>query len=187
LSGALVGRQTLASGSQDEKLATAVLASVRQALRSFERVSDRNMLDGGRLAKEIKFIADWIMFFRSLGGWPRYYDQLLRVARIVPADDPVSEASAAMIRADSTRNATEILARPETKAALILRGSIISLLPKFGFISHSAYPQNIFFHYGALGPGLAREDLVIGQLVEFELELRDDERFRAVNLAPRPS
>lgn len=183
LSGVAVGRQTIVTGVQDQKLAIAVLASLRQALKAFERVNDRSALDDERLAKEIRFVEEWITFFRSLSEWPRFYAQLVRVAQLVPPGHPVAEASAAMTRADVKRSESEIFARAETKTTLALRGAIRSLRETYGFVTHSKYPQGVFFHYGSLAPGFPREQLSVGQPVEFELELQADGRFRAIRIS----
>lgn len=185
LAGVAVGRQTILTGSQDRKLAEAVLASLGQALRAFEQVGDRTLLDGERLAKEIRFIADWISFFRALDGWGRFQPRVVRVSQLVGGDHSVAKASEVMTKADLSRSSAERFASSTTERALVLQGTVGSLKESFGFISHPKYPQGIFFHFGALAAGLEKAQLTIGKEVEFELELQPDRRLRAVRVAAR--
>lgn len=183
LSGVAVGRQTIVAGSQDQRLAAAVLAALRQALRAFERAGDRDSLDCERLAREIKFTSDWITFFRSIDDWSRFHTQLVRAAGLVEQDHPVAKASAVMTRADRSRSHTESLARPDASSALVLRGAVHALRAGYGFVSHERYPQGVFFHFGSLASGLTAGELEVGVPVDFELEVQDDGRWRAVRVA----
>jgi len=185
LSGAAVGRQMIAAGTQDRKLAAAVLASVTQAMRAFELVVDKTALDEGRLGKEIRSVADWINFYKSLDEWGRFHARLVRISSLVSAGGPVAKASAMMTRAEASRAASEQFAQPDHPAGLVLVGTVKALQPRFGFISHPRYPQDIFFHYGALATGLTKADFAVGQQVVFELEMAPGGRVRADRVALR--
>jgi len=187
LSGAAVGRQLILTGVQDQKLAASVLASMQQALKAIERINDASALDHQLLANELRFVAEWISLFRAVNGWSRFYEQLLRVGQTFPTNSPLSEVLITLTRADRSRSDSDSFASFSTKTTLVLRGTVDRLRETFGFIGHAKYPQGIFFHYRSLVQGLVLEDLVVGQKVEFELQLQPDGRYQGVRVAPQVS
>lgn len=184
LSGVAVGRQTILGGSQDTRLVAAVLDSLRQALKGYERATDKASLDADRLAKEVRFVADWITLFRSTREWPHFHTAIVRLNQQLPAGHPVAEAAAAMTRADASRFEVGRLGGTNSDIPLVLRGSIKTLMSGYGFVAHSKYPQGLFFHFTTLANGVYGGDLFVGQSVEFELELQEDGRSRAIRVVP---
>jgi Tfp pilus assembly protein PilF len=184
LSGVAVGRQIISTGVQDQKLASSVLSSMQQALKAIERISDVGALDQGRLANELRFIAEWVSLFRIVSGWSRFYEQLLRVGQMFPMNSPVAEVLTVLVRADRSRVESDSFASTSTNTALVLRGAIKTLRDNYGFIDHSKYPQGIFFHSDSLAPGVTKASLFVGQQMEFQLQLQSDGRYRGVDVAP---
>ncbi len=69
----------------------------------------------------------------------------------------------------------ELLSEEEAYApppGTVLTGTVCTLKDGFGFISCKEYPNNVFFHFSAV-EGVQFEDLVEGDSVDFNIELRD--------------
>lgn len=66
-----------------------------------------------------------------------------------------------------------------------LVGMVCNLKPKYGFIQHPMYPENVFFHESAVSSELRFDTLMVGAKVAFEV-YEEQDRIKAswVGVAP---
>ncbi|MEX5296942.1 NB-ARC domain-containing protein [Kocuria sp. CPCC 205268] len=58
-------------------------------------------------------------------------------------------------------------------------GQILSLHGSFGFVAHPNFPTNVFFPYSSLDDSVNANELQVGDVVQFDVEVADDGRLRA--------
>lgn len=182
ISGASIGHQFISSGNQDQKLAGSVLEAIRLAARARQLVADDHLADPKKLTKELVFVSEWISIFRTTRDWDRFTGRIRELMRAENVDAELKAAAALVTQADSRRQQRDRFADSATSTTLVLRGQIINLHPTYGFISHQMYPQGVFFHFGSLRAGQDKTSLVVGDTVEFELEVQPDGKNRAVDV-----
>ena len=141
-------------------------------------------MDHDRLATELQYILDCVLIFRSTNGWARFHTQVERTISLLTETGKATQVLSNLAKSDRSRSDAESFASPASSATLVLRGTVNSVLDKFGFIDHPKYPQRIFFHRGSLARGLSLKDLVVGGEAGFELEAQTDGRYRGLYVSP---
>lgn len=164
------GKPSLETGSQDMRLADAVLRTVTQASRSMVKMFDRSEAEILRLESAIKYIGARRTLYRSARSWLRFEEASQSLIRN-ETDLRLSEAAASAVGV--SRPLT-----PPVGGDFVRRGTIANVRDTYGFISHPEYVENIFFHFSSLA-GTSSTDLSIGKAVEFSIAAEVDGRLRA--------
>jgi Tfp pilus assembly protein PilF/cold shock CspA family protein len=182
LAGVNIGMKTLKGGTQDLRLARSVIASLREAIRAYERAANRELLDTKRLASNIRSVGEWIVLFRTVPGWVQFYDTATRAAGTLGPGDPILDAIGSIVRASTDRSVVDSMASVQSPESVILKGHVKAIRDTFGFIRHPKHPDDIFFHKGSVSSGVW-SDLLVDTAVTFELELGENGKYRANNVA----
>ncbi|SFO00976.1 NB-ARC domain-containing protein [Geodermatophilus obscurus] len=173
-----VGAEKINVGIFDGRLAGAVLESVTIAFRA---ASHRGVLNDEVARQALVMLTaiksrrplyrgqrNWTVFVRHLAQWLREGGSSSHVSGI--AQEVLGDA----LDAGPARQDASVIGD--------LAGEIVSWRGRYGFIAHSEYPRNVFFHRGSLGSqGFEPRQ---GAMVLFRVEESDGDRPRAVAVRP---
>lgn len=155
------------SGSTDERLRRSI---VRAATSAVKAVARTETLSGGQAQAVSRAIERLISdgAFHVTDAW-RYLEYAVSTlpdemrSRLAPGIAPVTSAAAPKRR---------------------LRGAVLNVGPKYGFIAHPDFPRNVFFQAGWLVPPTRIDQIQVGAVVEFTPDKNDRGQDQAIDVMP---
>lgn len=165
----------MATGASDEKLRDVALECAIEALGGAERCLVSQQTPKG--------LGEWLTQLQQSLDRLRGGSRWVYLARAVHKLAALRAAPGAAVRlSDAVKDQEELASDPSDGS--VAEGSILSIRQNYGFIRHAAFPNNLFFHFSDVSPGVVIESLVVGSLVSFVIDLSNPDRPRAVSVSP---
>lgn len=165
LDGTRVGLDLHDSGSPDERLVRAIIEAGVAALKAVRQITELGPEEEQGLASAIQRL-DGDESFRVTASW-----RALEYA-VASLTDEVRSRLAPRF------TTTTIDAVHKGR----IRGTVTNVGPKYGFITHPEFPDNVFFQAGWVGPPTKIEDLMVGCPVEFTPSKNDKGQDQALHV-----
>ncbi|MBD8535215.1 NB-ARC domain-containing protein [Plantibacter sp. CFBP 13570] len=181
LSGTHTGKLLLVESAHDFRLADAVVRSIVVSVRAIKSMNDPSDSQRLRVGSELQFAMN-DQRLRTVDSWER----LVRVVAQLP-DDFLLHQKRFLITAGSPRAERDQIVGLEWSGEQVsearrFSGAILSVRERYAFISHPDFPENLFFHFGALAHPDDRGALMEGLAVEFDVSQDAEGRYRAENV-----
>lgn len=150
LRGLAIGMELHESGSTDEKLMRSIVRAANSAMNAVHRLPELDFEQETELAQYLqRLTGDGA--FQTTDSWRNL------------------EYSVSFLSDDRRARLAPGIASPTIDAAPKerVRGTVVNLGPKYGFIAHRDFPNNVFFQAGWLVPPTRIDELAVGSIVEF--------------------
>ncbi len=174
--GYTIATALISTGAADERLRDIALECASEAL------------DGaaGCLASSQtpKGLVEWIDNLQQVLARLRDSSRWEYLARAVQRLASIRSAPSAVVRLGSAVEALENAAPTKVSGGSVVEGTILSLHPRYGFIRHSDFPSNLFFHFSDVAAGIDPTSLAVGGRVCFVVDDSDPDRPRALSVSP---
>lgn len=161
-----VGNDVVEEGFLDLKLAGAVLEAATTALRAASTQGVPRRPNEAKILAILRGITKHAELFSGTRGWSKLLAQVTRHLRGEAPQSETAHLGRVLVQGD---RASAVSSRSSVASSAALVGEVLSWVGRYGFIKHPDYPNNLFFHRGALQESGREVDLK-GAVVSFEIE-----------------